>query len=160
MKKQSKHGLNTGNTIRDYKRNPALRQYQKYGCLVMGYEPRAQRGTDLKAKDILKDFHAFLPGSELGEVEYSLNKKRRWELPSQMKRKVHEEEDSEHVEVSLNSLKQSSIYLFLLCYFLSYSLAIGVHGRDNDLVKFADYYYGAHTIPTEVRTPCIQPRHM
>lgn len=113
VKKQSKRGLNTGNTIRDYKRNPALRQYQKYGCLVMGYEPRAQRGTDLKAKDILKDFNAYLPGSELGEVEYSLNKKRRWELPSQMKRKVHEEEDSEHVEVSLNSPKQSSSYLFL-----------------------------------------------
>lgn len=101
VKKASKRCLNTGNTIRQYRRNPVLRQYQKYGCLIVenGIEKR-----DVKASRVMKDVLSILPPKADG-VEFSLNKQRRWELPSYMKTKTELESDSKDVQVAnLNSL--------------------------------------------------------
>lgn len=96
VKKNAKCGLNTGNTVRGSRRQAAIRDYQKYGCLVLGCdEPCANNFT---AKEILDDVHSYLP-SHSYTVEYSLNKKCRWALPAQMKQKVKEVHDSRDLEV-------------------------------------------------------------
>ena len=97
VKKGSKRMLNTGNTIRQYHRNPVLRQYQTYGFLVVD---NGIKGTDFRASKIMKDVLKVMPVKATG-VEFSLNKQRRWELPSYMKKKVELESDSKDVQVSL-----------------------------------------------------------
>ena len=96
VKKGSRRGLNTGNTIRNYRHNPALRQYQKYGCLVMGTQAIDRKNP--VTRSIMRDIHTDLPVSDPG-VEFSMNKRARWMLPSQLKQKVSAEADSKNIEV-------------------------------------------------------------
>ena len=100
VKKGSRRGLNTGNTIRDYRRNPALRQFQKYGCLVMGAHDQQQIQQNQKAQEVMQDVFSCLPPNLHGSgVELSLNKKRRWELPHNLVQTVDAESDSKDIEV-------------------------------------------------------------
>ena len=100
VKKGSRRGLNTGNTIRNYRHNPALRQYQKYGCLVMGTQAIDRKNP--VTRSIMRDIHTDLPVSDPG-VEFSMNKRARWMLPSQLKQKVSAEADSKNIEVRFQS---------------------------------------------------------
>lgn len=95
VKKGCKRGLNTGNTIRHYRRDPVLRQYQAYGCLVI---EDGLTSRDTRAARVLRDVRNILPSSNSG-LELSLNKHRRWELPSYIKSKVEMESDSKDVQV-------------------------------------------------------------
>lgn len=97
VKKGSRRGLNTGNTIRDYRHNPALRQYQKYGCLVLG--ERVSIDKNPKAKATMRDVHTQLSFADPG-LEFSMNKQRRWELPAFLIQKVYAEAGRGNVEVS------------------------------------------------------------
>jgi len=96
VKKGSRRGLNTGNTIRNYRHNPALRQYQKYGCLVVTESTNKSPASNT----IMKDIHARLPSSGPG-VELSINKRSRWTVPSQLQQKVYAEHGSENVKITV-----------------------------------------------------------
>lgn len=98
VKKSSKHGLNTGNTIRRHSNELGMRQSQSYGCLVVS---RQVCGNDSKAaKAATKDIDDIIPSKEPTHVQFSLNKRKRWEVPEFLKSKIEDEQDSTDVEVS------------------------------------------------------------
>ncbi|XP_067944271.1 uncharacterized protein [Watersipora subatra] len=103
VKKGSKRMLNTGNTIRQYHRGPVLRQYQRYGCLVVG---NSIERTDTRAAKVMKEVMNVLPNNTTG-VELSLNKQRRWELPSYMKNKTEIESDNKDVQITVMEHRMS-----------------------------------------------------
>ena len=97
VKKGSKRGLNTGNTIRQCSKVPALRQYQKYGCLIVTSKVKPQQSP--AAKRVIEDVSSFLPCNESISTEFSLNKQKRWELPENLKLTVDREQDNTDLQV-------------------------------------------------------------
>lgn len=91
VKKGSKRGLNTGNTIRHCFGDPQLRQCQRYGCLVVSSEVAGE-----EAHTTVDDM--FLSKGVNG-IEFSLNKRKRWEVPEDLKEKIEDEQDSTHIKV-------------------------------------------------------------
>jgi len=92
-----KRGLNTGNTIRNHPGLPNSRQYRKYGCLVINNDLRGD--NSVIAEGVVKDLMSYLPTKGQSSVEYSLNKRRRWELPEHIKSKIELESDSQDIKV-------------------------------------------------------------
>lgn len=97
VKKGSKRGLNTGNTIRRCLKEQNLYKHKKYGYFVVTSDVTSD--DSLSAKSTLKDVSAVIPSNGYTHLEFSLNKKKRWELPECIKQKIHKEQDSPNVQV-------------------------------------------------------------
>lgn len=95
VRKNSKAGLHTGNTIRLPGGHPFLLKYQNYSYFVM--EARSMDKGQMKE---FSDLMRYMPTAN-GYVEYSMNKKRRWELPRVIRNKLVEQSDNDNLLVSL-----------------------------------------------------------
>ena len=99
VKKGSKRGLNTGNTIRQHGKGSALRQYQKYGCVVVTSD--VGEFDTSATKKVINDLGTTISVKGGSGVEFSLNKQKRWKLPESLKHKINTEQDSTDIQVNV-----------------------------------------------------------
>lgn len=97
VKKGSIRGLNTGNTVR---KNISHRHQRKYGCLVVKTEDIDGTISSKASQQVINDFSVILPSLTNDDVEFSLNKKRRWEFPELLLTRIENEMDSSDIKVS------------------------------------------------------------
>ena len=130
--KRCKEGLNTGNTIRKYKKPSALKQYSRYGCLMLSdgrtwlpYKPPyciISHGGKVRTMVPRSNYHRTVINEEvhmskledlgideylprhchIPELELSLNKKGRWNLADKLKKVVTERIGSNDLKVNMH----------------------------------------------------------
>lgn len=94
VRKNSKAGLHTGNTIRLPGGHPFLKKLQTYGYFVT-----EANDMDRNQRRCLKDLISILPFPN-GSLQYSMNKKRRWDLPRLLNRTLIQQSDNPGLLVS------------------------------------------------------------
>ena len=106
VRKCSKAGLHTGNTIRLSGGHPFLNRFQKYSYFVADADTLHHN-----QRKALKEVMDILPFPD-GHLEYSMNKKKRWQLPKVIHSTLRVESDNPNLNVS-------DIYAtFLVCTFV------------------------------------------
>lgn len=96
-RRSGKAGLrrSTGNTIRLPGGHPSLQKYQNYSYFIT-----EARNMDRDQTKQFGDLMKYMPTAD-GFVEYSMNKKKRWELPRLIKNKLLNESDNDELLVCL-----------------------------------------------------------